>query len=132
MGSKAKIKMTITRIKGLLHVLRQSLIIAGLLCIASALPAAASYIPFNTSVNMNVGIGTATPQGAFVVTNGNVGIGTWSPGGLLDVEGTLSKVILGGNVGIGSNNPGYLLDVTGNSASDSGIRATNLNNSSSA
>ena len=70
-----------------------------------SLPAHASYLPFNTSVNMNVGIGTSTPQGAFVVTNGNVGIGTWVPGG--------SLIVNGGNVGIGTNTPPNLLYVAG-------------------
>ena len=65
-----------------------SLMIGGLLALFSA-AAEASYLPFNTSVNMNVGIGTATPQGAFVVVNGNVGIGTWAPATALDVAGTV-------------------------------------------
>ena len=69
--------------------------------------AQASYMPFNTNVNMNVGIGTSTPQAAFVVTNGNIGIGTWTAsGGNLIVNG-------GGNVGINSAWPGVALDVNG-------------------
>jgi hypothetical protein len=69
--------------------------------------AIASYMPFNTSVNMNVGIGTSTPQGAFAVVNGNVGIGTWaSGGGNLIVNG-------GGNAGISTVWPGQALDVNG-------------------
>ncbi len=80
---------------------------AAFLCIAFSLPAGATYIPFNTNVNMNVGIGTTTPQAAFVVPNGNVGIGTWTAaGGNLIVRGT-------GNVGIGSAWPGQTLDVQG-------------------
>ena len=43
------------------------------------------------SLNGNVGIGTATPQGSLVVTNGSVGIGTWAPvaGVSLDVNGNI-------------------------------------------
>src|SRR5208283_5520823 len=54
-------------------------------------------------VQGNVGIGTTTPQGGFVVTNGNVGIGTWAPGSALSV--------MNGNVGIGSVTPYGSLDV---------------------
>jgi hypothetical protein len=63
----------------------------------------------------NVGIGTTTPQGAFVVTNGNVGIGTWAPKALLDVQGTAQHLYVStsGYVGIGSAAPGALLDVQG-------------------
>ena len=67
-----------------------------------SLPAVASYMPFNTNVNMNVGIGTATPMGALAVMSGNVGIGTWVPGSALNVVG---------NVGIGSTAPNGALDV---------------------
>ncbi len=52
------------------------------------LTAGASSMPFNTNVNMNVGIGTSTPQGALTIINGNVGIGTWAPAYRLDVKGT--------------------------------------------
>jgi len=38
----------------------------------------------------NLGVGTTTPQGAFVVTNGNVGIGTWVPGSALQVNDTFT------------------------------------------
>ena len=45
--------------------------------------------PFIINSTGNVGIGTATPQGALVVTNGNVGIGTWAPGAAMDIIGYL-------------------------------------------
>lgn len=55
----------------------------------------------------NVGIGTTTPQGGLVVTNGNMGIGTWAPRGLLEVNNgaSSSSVFLidsSGNIGIGT------------------------------
>ena len=53
----------------------------------------------------NVGIGTTTPQGGFVVTNGNVGIGTWAPGAAL--------IVRGGNVGIGTSRANYNLQIGG-------------------
>ena len=98
MGRKTKINITALFRAGFLAALS-----IGLLCSALSMPAAASYLPFNTNVNMNVGIGTSIPQGAFVVMNGNVGIGTWVPGAQLDVEGTLSIANFAGNVGIGTS-----------------------------
>ena len=59
------------------------------LCMVYSLPAYAAYMPFNTNVNMNVGIGTSTPLGALTVMNGNVGIGTWVPGSALNVHGAI-------------------------------------------
>ena len=47
-------------------------------------------VGINTLNGANVGIGTSTPQGGFVVTNGNVGIGTWAPANLLDVKGPIN------------------------------------------
>ncbi len=159
-----------------------SLIIAGLLCLAFALPASASFMPFNTSVHMNVGIGsatpgqtldvqgtirstglavsgqgaapgyvltatdstgdvtwstagglsgwttgtglvysttgsnnigigTSTPQGGFVVTNGNVGIGTWAPGKILDVNGSVNfgpQMLLNNQVAVDDLGSGLL------------------------
>jgi len=62
--------------------------------------AAAGWTQTGTNVytpgTNNVGVGTSTPQGAFVVTNGNVGIGTWAPGAALYVNG--------GNIGVGTVN----------------------------
>jgi len=49
----------------------------------------ASYIPFNTTAAGNIGVGTSTPQGKFVVIGGNVGIGSLAPVQLLDVAGTV-------------------------------------------
>ena len=84
-----------------------------------SLPAVAAYIPFNTNVNMNIGIGTSTPQGAFVVTNGNVGVGTWSPIVPLQIVGIGTQapygggvIINNGNVGIGTTVPGSALYVS--------------------
>jgi len=76
----------------------------------------------------NVGIGTSTPQGAFVVTNGNVGIGTWAPRGQLDVEGTLSVTTFGGNVGIGTWVPQDTLYIV--TSGTSGFKSQNTNSQS--
>lgn len=55
----------------------------------------------------NVGIGTVSPQGGFVVPYGNVGIGTFAPRALFDVTGNRkdSPFIIdsSGNVGIGTS-----------------------------
>ncbi len=64
----------------------------------------------------NVGVGTSTPQGGFVVTNGNVGIGTWAPRGLLEVNALTGSPLIvdaNGNVGIGTLGPVYKLGVEG-------------------
>jgi UDP-3-O-[3-hydroxymyristoyl] glucosamine N-acyltransferase len=45
------------------------------------------WTPLFSDISNNVGIGTSSPIGAFVVVNGNVGIGTWSPIGQLEVRG---------------------------------------------
>ena len=74
-------------------------IIVGFLCIAYSLPADAAYMPFNTNVNLNVGIGTSTPMGALAVMSGNVGIGTWAPVKPFSVIG---DAYYKGNIGIGT------------------------------
>ncbi len=60
---------------------------------------------YNTTGADRIGIGTSTPQGGFVVTNGNVGIGTWAPAGAF--------VVANGNVGIGSIFPQSFFSVLG-------------------
>jgi hypothetical protein len=71
----------------------------------SAVGGGSNYWLLNSGVGIGtyaaVGIGTTTPQGGLVVTNGNVGIGTWtSSAALLSVQG---------NVGIGSS----IVDLSG-------------------
>ncbi len=63
--------------------------------------------------SVNVGIGTTSPQAAFVVTNGNVGIGTWTASQILDVKGniTASGTITGSSI-VGTLAPSSL-EVTG-------------------
>ncbi len=82
---------------------------------------------YNTTGSDKVGIGTTTPQGGFVVTNGNVGIGTWAPQALLDVYGT-SDTYFTTNVGIGSVNPTQSLDVVGTGKFSTGVNAPKLTN----
>ncbi len=91
---------------------------------------------YTTTGSNNVGIGTTTPQGGFVVTNGNVGIGTWSPVNALSVAGNVTigggaayllsansapsnGLIVQGNVGIGTFSPtsGVQFQVQGNTVS---------------
>ena len=55
-------------------------------------------VGINTINGSNVGIGTSTPQGAFVVTNGNVGIGTWVPSNILSVGANAFGVTWNGTV----------------------------------
>ncbi len=82
---------------------------------------------YNTTGSDNVGIGTSTPQGGLVVTNGNVGIGTWAPQALLDVYGT-GDTYFTTNVGIGSVNPTQSLDVVGTGKFSTGVNAPKLTN----
>jgi hypothetical protein len=65
---------------------------------------------YATTGSNNVGIGTTTPQGSLVVTNGNVGIGTWAPVGSLDVK-TGTVFVENGSVGIGSTGVGGKLSI---------------------
>jgi len=129
MRREAKTNILVMRLEALRRV--ASAILAGTILFSVPMLATASYLPFNTSVNMNVGIGTSTPQGAFVVTNGNVGIGTWAPQGAL--------VVQNGNVGIGAVNPQATLQMESGSPSmimkndSAGITwtwATNVNSNS--
>ncbi len=85
----------------------------------------ASYLPFNTDVGMNVGIGTSTPQGGLIVMNGGVGIGTWAPINGLGVNSNAAigetfvgkeyapsnGLIVQGNTGIGTWGPSTKLQV---------------------
>ncbi len=69
---------------------------------------------YNTTGSDNVGIGTSTPQGGLVVTNGNVGIGTWAPQASFQINkltGSPFVVDGNGNVGIGTVAPASALVV---------------------
>ena len=102
------------------NLFKQSIVscfVATLLCIAFSMPAFATYVPFNTKVNMNLGIGTSSPGsnlsvlgseslGAYatnaapaggLIASGNVGIGSSAPGQLLDVQGTVRSLYFSGN-----------------------------------
>ncbi len=98
---------------------------------ASTLPPAAGAwstgtgTVYTTTGSDNVGIGTTTPQGGLVVTNGNVGIGTFAPTQALDINGNIATSGSGdsyflGNVGMGTSAPGKALDVSGT------MRATDI------
>jgi hypothetical protein len=83
-----------------------------------------------TSASVPLAVGTT---GQFQVnSSGNVSIGSSTPGGMLDVEGTVSPIILNGkgnsavNVGIGSFSPGSQLDVQGTVRGISGGTCTTL------
>jgi hypothetical protein len=109
---------------------RRIFIILSLLIIT--IPSAmASYTPFNTNVGGNIGVGTATPQGKFVVIGGNVGIGTWAPNSQFQVNGVSylngnvgigtsmtfgGLSVMNGNLGIGTWVPSQALDIRGNMA----------------
>ena len=70
----------------------------------------ASSFPFNTSNSVgNIGIGTSTPGGTFIIMPGNVGIGTWIPDKMLDIIGGIHA---SGNVGIGTTTPQAAFVVT--------------------
>ena len=95
--------MFLTRNKTLSVCLRLSAFIACLFLFFSPKISEPSYLPVTGS---NIGIGTATPVGAFTVMSGNVGIGTWSPTSRLQVIGTVDATYF---VGDGSG----LTNVTG-------------------
>ena len=69
---------------------------------------------YNTTGSDNVGIGTTTPQGGFVVTNGNVGIGTWAPNSLFNVKGSLSAVVVSKSSSYTATASDYMILVSGN------------------
>ncbi len=110
---------------------------------------------YTTTSTDNVGIGTSTPQGALVVTNGNVGIGTWAPRGVLEVIGALSTspfiidangnvgigttststsalTVMNGNVGIGSLVPGAPLSIRSVGATSKALQISPGNSASNA
>ena len=91
---------------------------------------------YTSASSANVGIGTATPQAALVVTDGNVGIGTWSTVNTLDLNGNAAVgsyaginaapaqgLIVSGSLGIGTFAPSGILQV-GSYATGNGIRPT--------
>ena len=65
---------------------------------------------YETAPTSNIGIGTSTPQGALVVTNGNVGIGTWAP---------IAPLTVGANV-FTVNSAGAITATTGITQNGSG------------
>lgn len=62
---------------------------------------------FVSGTSGNVGLGTSTPQSAFILANKGVGIGTWA------TDSSSALIVIGGNVGIGSGWPGAHMDIQG-------------------
>ncbi len=103
--------------------------------------ARATSTPFNSDVNLKVGIGTTlTSQAGLTVMTGNVGIGTWIPSQMLDVVGTTRTtgltlttgaadgyVLVGNSVGVGTWMAAGTLPISGGASAVGGLNAVQYN-----